>query len=100
MRTLNNVTDTCIHSCNPNKWDPCGSIMYKIMKGLVRFILKKLQRTDKICKLLNILVLTLKSQNDDDHEIHNLKKNPICILNFLHEHVPTVNEKNDFVAFH
>lgn len=98
MRTLNNVTD--IHSCNPNKWDPCGSIMYKILKSLVRFILKKLQRTDKICKLLNILVLTQKSQNDDDHEIHNLKKNPICILNFLHEHVPTVNEKNDFVAFH
>lgn len=39
MRTLNNVTD--IHSCNPNKWDPCGSIMYKILKSLVRFTLKK-----------------------------------------------------------
>lgn len=38
MRTLNNVTD--IHSCNPNKWDPCGSIMYKILKSLVRFTLK------------------------------------------------------------
>lgn len=39
-------------------------------------------------------VLTLESQNDNDHEIH-IKKNPICILNFLHEHVhvPTVYEK-------
>lgn len=55
---------------------------------------KKLQKTNKICKLLIVLVhvLTLKSQNDNYHEIH-IKKNPICILNFLHEHVPTVYEK-------
>lgn len=44
-------------------------------------------------------VLTLESQNDNYHEIH-IKKNPICILNFLHEHVPTFYEKkNDIVPF-
>lgn len=40
MRILNNVID--IYLCNFNKWDFCGSIMYKILKGLVRFILKKI----------------------------------------------------------
>lgn len=63
------------------------------MGGFGKVCLKKLPRTDKICKLLIVLVLTLESQNDNDHEIHNFKKNPICILNFLLEHVPTVYEK-------
>lgn len=82
MRTLNNVTD--IHSCNPNKWDPCGSIMYKILKSLVRFTLKKLQKTNKICKLLIVLVhvLTLESQNDNYHEIH-IKKKSYMYLKFF-----------------
>lgn len=45
---------------------------------------KKLQKTNKICKLLIVLVhvLTLESQNDNYHEIH-IKKKSYMYLKFF-----------------